>query len=161
MKRILIVEDDKLIAHELANILENCGYEVCGSISTGTEAIEAAEEFRPDLVIMDIILHSEIKGTEAAECIYQKFRIPIVFLTSFTDDDTLEKATLSEPYGYLLKPVRERELHATLKMVFYKIEKEAGIIRDFPSIVHKRKLAGKEHKMKKLFSNILDKILNR
>jgi len=159
-ERILIVEDEKIISEDIHRILTNYKYYVIGSVETGKEAIEKAEVSKPDMVIMDIRLAGEISGTQAAETINRKFGIPIIFLTAFSDDENIDDAKLSHPFAYLLKPVRERELLAALRIAFYKIELEKGHISDLPSVHRKQKIAQKRlNKGKGIISRILDKFL--
>ncbi len=157
-KRILIVEDEKIIAEDIKLYVIKFGYEVVGIAATGEEAIQQTKDFMPDLLLMDIWLEDRYSGLEAAKKIYQKFRIPIIFLTAYSDDTVLEKATESIPYGYLLKPINEKELWATLKMTFYKIDKEEGVIQDFPSRIKKVRKYKKQKKIKDLIRSIKEKI---
>ncbi len=119
-KRIIVVEDERLIAEDIKRTLLYLGYDVLAVISTGEAALEEVEVNQPDLVLMDIMLEGEMSGIEAAEKIYSKYSIPIIFLTAYSNDQTLQEATAAEPYGYILKPFEERELHATIEMAFYK-----------------------------------------
>ncbi|MBF0529927.1 MAG: PAS domain S-box protein, partial [Deltaproteobacteria bacterium] len=127
--RILIVEDEALIRAELASCLEKLGYTVCGAASTGERAVQLAETERPDLVMMDIVLQDKMDGIEAAQIIRNKWDIPVVFLTSYVDTDRLERAKLTYPFGYLLKPFQERDLKITLEMALYvgKVDAERRI----------------------------------
>jgi PAS domain S-box-containing protein/putative nucleotidyltransferase with HDIG domain len=118
--RILVVEDEGLVSKDIQESLKSLGYAVCGSASAGEEAIRKAEELRPDLILMDIILKGDIDGVEAAELIHTKMSLPVVFLTAHSDDHTLGRAKVTEPFGYILKPFDERELHTTIEVALYK-----------------------------------------
>ena len=122
--RILIVEDEGLIARDVEDMVRNAGYEVCAVVGTGEEAIERAEKTRPDLILMDIILRGAMDGVEAAEKIRERFNIPVIYLTAHTDENTLQRAKLTEPLGYTLKPVEQKELITVIEMALYKNEME-------------------------------------
>ena len=117
--KILIVEDEALVAKDLANRLSGLGYSVCGKASTGETAIELVKQHMPDLVMMDIVLKGEMDGIDAAEVIKEKWSIPVVFLTAYADTDKLERAKLAYPFGYILKPFKDGELKATLEIALY------------------------------------------
>ncbi|MCX7788954.1 MAG: EAL domain-containing protein [Spirochaetes bacterium] len=119
-ERILIVEDEKIIALDLKRRLLDFGFEVIGIIPTGEDALTVAEKEVPDLILMDIMLKGEMDGIEAAKQIRHSLDIPVVFLTSYSDQDTLERAKQAEPFGYILKPFKERELLTTIEIVLYK-----------------------------------------
>ncbi len=114
--RILVVEDEWVTAQDIKYSLEKLHYAVSATLATGEEAIQKAIELQPDLVLMDIILQGEIDGIEAAEQIYSHCHIPIVFLTAYSDSETLQRANATHPYGYLLKPFEERELNSTIQI---------------------------------------------
>ena len=117
---ILVVEDEALIAATLVLTLSSLGYYVPEPVSTGEDAIRAVKAWQPDLVLMDIQLIGEMNGIEAAEKIRAIADIPVVYLTAYTDDLRLKQAKLTDPYGYLVKPVHSHELHATIEMALYK-----------------------------------------
>ena len=118
--RILIVEDQAIIAMTLEETLKRMGYVVIGSVSTADDAIHMAGETRPELVLMDIRLQGAKDGITAAEEINQLYQIPIVYLTAHSDNETLERARKTLPYGYLIKPFRERRLHSTIQIALFK-----------------------------------------
>ena len=118
--RILIVEDEAVVALDLESELTEMGYEVCGCIDNGRDAIAEAAARRPDLVLMDIVIKGDIDGIEAAGKIAHAGRIPVVFLTAYSDDATVARAALTAPYGYLTKPFQARELHAVIEVALYK-----------------------------------------
>ncbi len=122
--KILIVEDESIVASDIEHILTRMDYEITGIASSGEEAIQMVAENRPDLVLMDMMLRGEMHGIETAEAIRAKHNIPVVFLTALSDENTLQRAKLSEAYGYLLKPFEERELRIGIEMALYKHQME-------------------------------------
>lgn len=122
--KILIVEDELLIAKGLARKLIKLGYQVLGIVSSGEDALEQLKETQPDLILMDIVIQGNMDGIETAELIHQNYHIPIIYLTAYADDQTLIRATATEAYGYILKPFKERELHATISIAMK--QHEAG-----------------------------------
>jgi PAS domain S-box-containing protein len=117
---ILIVEDEAIVAADLAGMLRRLGYEISGTTGRGEEATSLARERRPDLVLMDIRLAGAMDGVEAADIIHREFDLPVIFLTAHSDKATLERAKLSEPFGYLLKPFEELGLETHIEMALYK-----------------------------------------
>jgi signal transduction histidine kinase/DNA-binding response OmpR family regulator len=117
---ILVVEDEQIVARDIHARLERQGYQVAGVVASGEEAVAAAGGTTPDLVLMDIMLQGAMDGIAAAELIRERHGIPVVYLTAFADERTLQRAKISEPFGYLLKPFEERELHITIQMALYK-----------------------------------------
>lgn len=126
--KLLIVEDEAFIALEIRTRLQKMGYEVCGVVSHAEDAILRVEAMRPDLVLMDIRLKGAMSGIEAAAVIRQKTRIPVVYLTSHADEETLERAKLTDPYGYLLKPFHEKDLHIGIEMALHKHAMERQLL---------------------------------
>ncbi len=122
--RVLVVEDSRVIAMELEDRLKSLGYRLEAIVSSGEEAIEEATRARPDLVLMDIKLRGEVDGIEATTAIRADLDIPVVYLTAYADEDTLRRAKITEPYGYILKPFEERELHTAIEMALYKHKME-------------------------------------
>lgn len=118
--RILVVEDDRIIAMEIKERLEEYNYDVVSIAHNGIAAIEMAAEFSPELIIMDIHLEGEMDGIEAAMQIKSKSGIPVVYLTAYADDNTIERAKITEPYGYIVKPLDERELKSAVEIALYK-----------------------------------------
>ncbi|MCZ7355730.1 MAG: response regulator [Candidatus Methanoperedens sp.] len=119
-KQILVVEDEIIVAEDIRKRLENMGYTVPVVVSSGIEAIMKAGENNPDLVLMDIMLRGEMDGIEAAEKIRCDFDIPVIYLTAYADEKTLERARITEPYGYIIKPFNQRELQVNLEIAIYK-----------------------------------------
>jgi PAS domain S-box-containing protein len=117
---ILIVEDEAIVARDLQNRLEAMGYVVPARASTGMEAIRNAEETHPDLVLMDIVLRGKIDGVEAARRISDHFDIPVIFLTAYSDEETVQRAKIIEPYGYIVKPFDDRQLQTNIEIAIYK-----------------------------------------
>jgi CheY-like chemotaxis protein/pSer/pThr/pTyr-binding forkhead associated (FHA) protein len=122
--QILVVEDDVVVVMELRDRLQSLGYAVPAVASSGKEAIEKATWTRPDLVLMDIKLKGEIDGVEAAEEICARFNIPVIYLTAYADERTLQRAKVTEPYGYIIKPFDERKLRIAIEIALHKHKME-------------------------------------
>lgn len=118
--KVLIVEDNKQIAKLLRSDLIQFGYDVCSVVPTGEEAVRIAEEIRPDLVLMDIVLEGELDGIQAADRIRAFLDIPVIYLTAHATESLLDRAQETAPYSYLLKPFRERELKAAIQIALYR-----------------------------------------
>ena len=118
--RILVVEDQNIIAMDLQSRLHELGYAAPLAVSSGEEAIQASHAHLPDLILMDIRLKGGIDGIQAAATIRSELDLPIIYLTAHSDDQTLERAQATEPHGYLLKPFEDRELRLTIEMALYK-----------------------------------------
>jgi PAS domain S-box-containing protein len=118
--RILIVEDDRIVARDLAQQLTRMGHVVVGTTSRGEDALSRTLDTRADLVLMDIRLEGAVDGITAAQQIRDRCRIPVIFLTAYADDETTRRAGEAEPLGYLLKPFQEPQLLATIEMALYK-----------------------------------------
>ena len=118
--RIMVVEDEKLVALAIESCLKNLGYEVPLTVSTGEEAVRRVIDVEPDLVLMDIRLQGAIDGVEAARRIKESFHTPIVYLTAYSEEQTLQRAKITEPFGYIMKPFEERALQATVEVALYK-----------------------------------------
>jgi PAS domain S-box-containing protein len=118
--RVLVVEDEIIVARDLERHLKSLGYEVAGIAAEGPEAIRLAIALRPDLVLMDIRLHGEMDGITAADEIRKQVFAPVVYLTAYADDATVGRARVTEPFGYILKPFEERELRTVIEMALYK-----------------------------------------
>ncbi len=127
--RILVVEDERIVAMDIATTLERLGYAVAGHAPTGEDALRMASHTHPDLVLMDINLGSGMDGVEAAGRIRSQLDIPVVYLTAYTDETTLERAKVTEPYGYIIKPFEERELHTNIEVGLYKHRVESELRR--------------------------------
>jgi PAS domain S-box-containing protein len=118
--RILVVEDDRVVARDIQQQLSRIGHVVTGTTASGNDVLPLALKTRPDLVLMDIRLEGDIDGIEAAQQIREKCHIPVVFLTAYADDETVQRATLAEPFGYLLKPFEDQQLRTVIEMALYK-----------------------------------------
>src|SRR5436190_21939620 len=118
--QILLVEDESIVAKGIQHDLRSMGYDVPVIASSAEEAIEKVAETYPDLVLMDIVLKGDTDGIEATRKMRDRFDIPVIYLTAYEDDETLKRARLTEPFGYLLKPYEEKELHTTIQMALYK-----------------------------------------
>ena len=122
--RILIVEDEAVVALDLRKRLTQLGYEVVETVGLGELAVQRAAQDRPDLILMDIRLRGEMDGIEAAEIIRRQLNLPVVYLTAHADEATVSRARVTEPFGYILKPFDERELRTIIEMALYKHQAE-------------------------------------
>ena len=124
--RIMIVEDEWPVAEEIKMVLESFEYTVTSMSSSGEEAIQNAEKDKPDLVLMDIVLEGEMDGIQAANEIRSRFNTPIIFLTAYTDEKILERASITGPFGYIVKPFVNEDLKISIEIAMYKyrIERE-------------------------------------
>ncbi len=125
--KILIVEDEGVVAKDIQMRLERLGYAIVGIAYSGDEAIEVAGQLSPHLVLMDVKLRGDMDGIEAARQIRDRFNIPVIYLTAYTDDMTLKFAKTAEPYGYIVKPFGDRELHSNISMALYKHKAEKAL----------------------------------
>jgi DNA-binding LytR/AlgR family response regulator len=123
-KKILVVEDEAIVAKDIEVCLKKIGYEVIGTFSKGEKVIPAIEKDKPDLVLMDIMLAGEMTGIDVSTKIKEKYDIPVVFLTAYADEKTISKAKVTEPYGYVIKPFKEIDLRTSIEMALYKFKKE-------------------------------------
>ena len=117
---ILLVEDNAIVAFDMQQRLQKLGYQVQGIIASGEEAIEAVSRQAPSLILMDIFLDGRIDGIEAAKAILEKTQIPIIFLTGHDDEVTLNRAKITETFGYIIKPAESRDLHVAIEIALYK-----------------------------------------
>ncbi len=124
-EKILIVEDEGIVTLHIRNTIERLGYTVAGTAASGDDAIMQAMEKRPDLVLMDIVLKGVVDGIDAADKIRALFSIPVIYLTAHTDENTLRRAKITEPFGYIVKPFRERDLLIAIAFALYKSKMEA------------------------------------
>jgi PAS domain S-box-containing protein/putative nucleotidyltransferase with HDIG domain len=122
--KVLVVEDESLVARDIQNMLRSLSYEVLGVVASGEMALQKASKSAPDLVLMDIVLKGDIDGISAAEKLWEEFSIPVIYLTAYADETTFQRAKLTKPFGYLLKPFEERELQTTIEMALYKSKME-------------------------------------
>src|SRR5215831_5715660 len=117
---ILVVEDERILAKGIEKQLKRLGYEVAGLVSSGEEAVRQAKELRPDLILMDIHLGAGMDGVEAANLIRTRLGTPIVFLTAHSDEATLQRAKVTEPSGFILKPYEDRDIQTAIEIGLYK-----------------------------------------
>ncbi|WP_051261829.1 HD domain-containing phosphohydrolase [Desulfovibrio inopinatus] len=129
-RRILLVEDEVIVSLDIKNRLTSLGYDVVGLATEGQQAVEMTMSLKPDLVLMDIMLDGEMDGIDTACELRNNIDIPVVYLTAFTDDVTLHRAKISEPFGYIIKPFEDRELHTTIEMAIYKHRLESRLLQN-------------------------------
>ena len=118
--KILVVEDQNIVALNIKNKLKNLGYSVPGTAATGEEAIRKAELMNADIVLMDIKLKGNMDGIEAASEIKKRIGIPVLYMTASIDDEILDRAKTTEPAGYISKPFKEQDLHSTIEIALHK-----------------------------------------
>ena len=131
-ERIMIVEDESIVAMGIKHKLEELGYNVVGVVATGEKAVETALKIEPDLILMDIVLKGDMDGIDAAQKIHNQLDIPIIYITAYSDEEVLKRARITEPYGYILKPFKKSEVNANIQMAIYKHacdNKKSEIIR--------------------------------
>lgn len=127
---IFIVEDESIVAKDIQNNLIKLGYNVLGIANNGKDAIEQIKELNPDVVLMDIMIKGDLTGIEVAEQVRKFVNVPVIFLTAYADESTLSRAKVTEPYGYILKPFKEIDLHSTIEMAVYKHQKDAALQKE-------------------------------
>lgn len=120
----MIVEDEHIVAMGIKRMLKGLGYTVTGVASSGEDAISKAESTFPDLVLMDIMLKGELDGVEAAKEIKARFGMPVVYLTAYSDSNILERAKKTGPFGYIVKPFDEKDLHSNIEIALHRYRKE-------------------------------------
>ena len=113
---ILVIEDEAIVSKDIQQSLKKLGYNIVGSAATGEKAVELAKQTKPDLVLMDIMLKGEMSGIDAAEKIRETLNVPVIYLTAYADENTLAKAKVTEPYGYIIKPFKEVDLLTNTKV---------------------------------------------
>ena len=118
--KILIAEDEQIVAKNIEKRLTADGYQVVASVSTGEDAIEKAKLYSPDIILMDIKLKGKIDGIETADILRRNFQLPVIFLTSYADEETFQRAKSTEPFGYLIKPFDNKELNRVVELALYK-----------------------------------------
>ncbi len=123
--RIMVVEDESIAACKIQQSLERLGYSVTARATGGEEAVRKAAEDMPDLILMDIVLSDGMDGITAAENIRRSIHIPVVYLSAYSEEKLVERAKITEPYGYILKPCTDRELHIVIEIALYRARMEA------------------------------------
>lgn len=146
MSSILIVEDEKIIAEDIKWTLVNFGYDVIGSVSEAKKIVSETKRLKPDLVLMDIKLGNRFEGIDAARAVKDETNLPVVFLTAYSDNDTIKKVLESSAYGYILKPYNDKELNAVIEMALYRHKMETAI-------------KGSEKKYRNLVENLQEGII--
>ncbi len=122
--RILVVEDEHIVAMGIKKMLKSLGYTVTGVASSGEDAISKAESTFPDVVLMDIMLKGDMDGVEAAKEIRERFDVPVVYLTAYSDNKILERAKRTEPFGYIIKPFDEKDLYSSIEVALRRQRKK-------------------------------------
>jgi PAS domain S-box-containing protein len=138
-KQILVVEDEAVTAMDIQRRLKNLGYNVPVVVSSGEEAIKKVTENNPDLVLMDINLNNKMDGIEAASKIHSFSDIPVIYLTAYSDEKILGRAKITEPYAYILKPFKDRELQINLEIAFYKNSMEKKLKESYEKLKESKK----------------------
>lgn len=119
-KKIFVVEDESIVSLEIQSRLKSLGYAISGAAASGDEAIRKVIDLKPDLILMDIRIKGDIDGIETAAEIKKIYDIPIIFLTAYADPVTIQRAKITDPFGYIIKPFEERELHISIEIALYK-----------------------------------------
>ncbi len=127
---VLVVEDESIVSKDIQHSLKKLGYNVVGAASTGEKAFELASSEKPDIILMDIMLKGDMNGIETAERVKAELQIPVIYLTAYADESTLAKAKVTEPYGYIIKPFKEVDLHTSIEMALYKYSKEKEVLKE-------------------------------
>lgn len=127
---VLVVEDESIVSKDIQHSLKKLGYNVVGAAATGEKAVELANEAKPDIVLMDIMLKGDMNGIEAADQIRSTMNIPVIYLTAYADEGTLARAKVTEPCGYIIKPFKEIDIHTSIEMAIYKHQRESAVRKE-------------------------------
>lgn len=127
---VFVVEDESIVSKDIQASLKKLGYNVVGSANNGEEALKKIEESKPNVILMDIIIKGAMSGIDTAEQVRKTLNIPVIFLTANADKNTLEKAKITEPYGYILKPFKEVDLSSNIEMALYKHKKDLEVQKE-------------------------------
>ena len=152
--KIMVVEDELIVAKNIESKLKKLGYQVVSMITSGEEAIEKAAEEKPNLILMDIMLQGEMDGIEAAEYIWNNYRIPVIYLTANADVSTLNRAKNTGSFGYVIKPFKEKELHANIEMALSKNQEEEKIRQELAITEELRKKAEELSELRSRYMSI-------
>lgn len=160
LPKILIVEDESIVALDISAQLKKLGYATVGCATRGVQAIEMANELRPDLILMDIQLSGAMDGITAAQIIRTELALPVVFVTAFDADEILARAKLTEPYGYILKPFSAREMHTVIEMALYKHQTESKLLVNIEQLqmVSRRVLEVQESERRRIAIELHDEL---
>ena len=120
MRRLMVVDDEAVIAMQLEDHLQSMKYDVVGTASSAEESVSMARKLCPDLILMDIVMEGKLDGIDAARMIKEEMDIPIIFLTAYADDKVVNRAMQPEPFGYIVKPFRESEIKANIEIALYR-----------------------------------------
>ncbi len=158
--KVLVVEDEVIVARDISQQLAALGYDPVGVTAHGEQAVALVAQLKPDLVLMDIQLAGPMDGVAAAQTIRTQFAVPVVFLTAFAADDVLERAKLTEPFGYILKPFSERELRTVLAMALYKHQAEARLLNSTRQLkaLSRRVLEAQEQERRRVALELHDEL---
>ena len=124
MNRIIIADDEVIISTQLEELLTTNGFDIIGIATSGAQAVEMAMDLRPDLMLMDIVMPGELDGISAAEKINAALKIPVIFLTAYADEEMIQRAKPIGPFGYVLKPIQERQILAAIEIALHKGDME-------------------------------------
>ncbi len=127
---IFIVEDESIVAKDIQQTLEKLGYTVVGTASEGEKAVEKIMDLEPDLILMDIMLKGDMTGIDTAAQVKKEINVPIIYLTAYADRDTLSKAKITQPHGYIIKPFKEVDIRTAVEIALYKHKKETKIKKE-------------------------------
>lgn len=128
--KVLIAEDEIIVAKHIEDGLMSLGYTVSDIVSSGVDAVESANKLRPDIVLMDIMLEGEMDGIQAAQLIRQQSSIPTIFLTAYSNENILDRAKTAKPYGYILKPFQETDLFTSIEIALHKHRVERKLVKE-------------------------------
>lgn len=127
---VLVVEDESIVSKDIQHSLKKLGYHIAGAAATGEKALELVRTESPDIILMDIMLKGDMSGIDVAEIVKKEYNIPIIFLTAYADEATLSKAKVIEPYGYIIKPFKEIDIHTSIDMALYKHKKNLELEKE-------------------------------
>lgn len=128
--KVMIVEDEIIVAKHIEDSLRSLGYSVTGIVSSGEDAVEHAAGQHPDIALMDIMLEGETDGISAAEIVRKRYNIPVIFLTAYSNEKTIHRAKAAKPYGYILKPFEETDLFTSIEIALHKHRIERRLVEE-------------------------------